>query len=155
MSKLLYLCWLSPCRKSLMAIAQECCEPYRINRRSNFPQNSNYMAFYLPSIKPFKSDEQDMQNPAEDLMANSKVIFSCGLLYMYGQALGVRLEPIYNGSVETPDVVLRTNRMRWMMFETNREGELGNSALVAWYDDDTILYNTNCILYWPLKKYFE
>ena len=50
--------WQSAWRKSLMAVAQECYEPYWTNPGSNIPQNSSYTITYLPSLKPFKSVEQ-------------------------------------------------------------------------------------------------
>ena len=57
--------------KSLMAIAQECYELYWTNPGSNISQNSICMATYLPSLKPSKSDKQDIQGTAGGVRTNS------------------------------------------------------------------------------------
>ena len=49
--------------------------------------------------------------------------------------LGDQLELIYNNSVRTQDIVLRTCREQWMI-ETNDMRELGKSLLTARDDDD-------------------
>ena len=49
--------WLSVCRKSKTAIAQECNELYWINPGSNIAQNSSCTTTNLPSLKPSKKDE--------------------------------------------------------------------------------------------------
>ena len=54
-----------------MAIAQECYELYWTNPGGNIPQNSSCMVAYLPSQKPFKLDEEDMQDTAGEVRANS------------------------------------------------------------------------------------
>ena len=63
--------WLSAWRKSLTAITQECYEPYWINPLSSIPQNSRCTVNYLPSLKPFKSDEEDMQDIAGEIKVSS------------------------------------------------------------------------------------
>ena len=73
--------WQNTWRKSLTAIAQECYEPYWKNPGRNIPQNSSCMLTYLPPLKPFKSDEQDMQNNAGKVRMSSEVMFSSGLLH--------------------------------------------------------------------------
>ena len=50
--------------KSLTSIAQECSEPYWTIPRSYIPLYSSYTVTYLPSLKPLKSDKQDMQDNA-------------------------------------------------------------------------------------------
>ena len=47
--------------KSLMAIAQQCYELYWTSPGSNIPWKSSCTATYLPSLKPLKSDKQDMR----------------------------------------------------------------------------------------------
>ena len=100
---------------------------YRTNPRSNFRQNSCYTATYLPSLNPFKSDQQNIRYTAE-VRVSSKMTFSCGLLHADEQVLDVRLELIYNSCVETQDVVLRTCWMRWTIRRMSRESQ-GNLSL--------------------------
>ena len=50
-----------------MAIAQEYYEPYWINPGSSIPQNGSYTVTYFPSLKPFNSDKQDMQDTAGEV----------------------------------------------------------------------------------------
>ena len=58
-----------------MGTEQECYELYWTNPGSNTPQSSSCMATYLPSLKPSKLDEQDMQD-----------IISDGPLHMVGKS---------------------------------------------------------------------
>ena len=52
------------------------------------PQNSSYTVTYLPSLKPFKADQEDMQDAAGDVKMSSLATFSCGLLHTDVQVLG-------------------------------------------------------------------
>ena len=49
-----------------------------------------------------------MQSNAGEVRASSYVTFSCGPLHTYEQVLNVRLEFIYNSSVQTQDIVKST-----------------------------------------------
>ena len=73
--------WLSLWRKSLTENSQESYDPYWINHRSNIPQNSSYSVNYLLSLKPFKSEKQDMQDTAGEVKASSLATFPGGLLH--------------------------------------------------------------------------
>ena len=57
--------------RSLMIIALECSELYRINPGGNIPQNTSFTATYLLSRKPSKLDEQDMRDTAGEVRTNS------------------------------------------------------------------------------------
>ena len=63
--------WQRVWRKSLTAITQESCKLYWTSLGSNTPQKSSYMATYLPSRKPSKLDESDMQKTAGEVRTNS------------------------------------------------------------------------------------
>ena len=60
------------------------------------------MATYLPSLKLSKYDEQDMQDTAREVRMNSQATFS---LHMDVKVLDNQLEPMYNSSIRTKDVV--------------------------------------------------
>ena len=60
-------CWLSVCRESLTAIAQECCKHNWICPGGSISQSSCCMDTYHPSWKPSKLDEQDMRDIAGDV----------------------------------------------------------------------------------------
>ena len=132
LSILLYGCTsrLSEWRKSLTEIVQECYDLYWTNAGSNIPQNSSCTVTYLPSLKPFKLDEQDMGDTAGELRVNSNVTFSCGPLHTDEQKLDDQVELNCSSSVHTQNVILRT---RWMQYtiETNEEGKSGKSVLAA------------------------
>ena len=51
------------------------------NPESRTPQNSSYMATYVPSHKPSKLDEQDMFGTASKVGTNSLVTSSSGFLH--------------------------------------------------------------------------
>ena len=63
------------------------------------------------------------------------VMYSCGPFHMVEQKQHDQLEPTYNSSVLTQDVVLKTCQKQWMI---GRGGERGSgiSVLMARYDDD-------------------
>ena len=84
-----------------MAIAHEGNEVYWTNPGSNILQNSSCMATCLPSLKPFKSDKQDMQVTGGEVGVSSKVTFSGEPHYTEEQVLDDQLELIYNSSVWT------------------------------------------------------
>ena len=71
-----YGCWLSVWIKNLTGTAQECYELYRKNARGTVLQNSNYTVTYLPSLKPSKKDEQDMQDSAGEIRKKPFGIYS-------------------------------------------------------------------------------
>ena len=52
----------------------------------------------LPSLKPFKLDEQDMWGTAGEVRTKSKTTFSNGPLHTDVQVLNDELEHIYNSS---------------------------------------------------------
>ena len=81
-----------------MPIAWEGYELYWINPASNIPQNSNCTATYLPSLKPFKLDEQGMLDTPGKVRVNSSTTFSSGL-HMDEQVLDDQLGLIYNDCV--------------------------------------------------------
>ena len=89
----------------MRTIALECYEPYKTNPGGNIPQYSSFMVTDFPSLKLFKSDEQDMQDTAGEIRAISLAAFSSGLSHTHEQELDVRLEPVNNSSVQTRDVV--------------------------------------------------
>ena len=66
------------------------------------------------------------------------------------QLLDTQLEPIYNSSVETQDVVEKTGRKPWTIRdewqerERERERELGKSMFVARHDGDENLETFSC-----------
>ena len=80
-------------------LAQECYEPQWSNPESNVLQNSSCIVTYLPSLKPFKSDEQDIQDTAGEVKASSYAIYSSGLLHTDKQVLDARQEPTNNSSI--------------------------------------------------------
>ena len=57
---------LSIQRKSKMVTAEECYKLQWTNPVSNIPQNSSCMAAYLPFLRPFKYDNQDMLDTAAE-----------------------------------------------------------------------------------------
>ena len=57
--------------KSLMAITKEYYELYWTNPGSHIPQNSSCTATYLQSLKPYKLDEQNMQDTAREVRTNT------------------------------------------------------------------------------------
>ena len=63
--------WLSVLRKSLTAIAQQCCELYWTNPRGNIPQNCSCTTTYHLSQKPSWLDEEDMWDTAGEVRTNS------------------------------------------------------------------------------------
>ena len=73
-------------------------------------QNSSCTPTYFPSQKPFKSDEQDMQDTAGKVKASSYVTFFHEPLHADEQVLDVRLNPVSNSSVHIHDVVSMTCR---------------------------------------------
>ena len=83
-----------------------------------------------------------MRDTTGEVKASSSATISSWPLHTDKQALGVRLEPIYNRSVLTQDVVLRTSQMRWMT-ETNGEGKSGKSMLAERHDDDDEVLHYN------------
>ena len=73
-SILLYGCtkWtLTKYIEKKMTVAQECYELYLTNPSSNMLQKSSCMVTYLASLKPFKSDKQDMRYSAGEVRASS------------------------------------------------------------------------------------
>ena len=54
------------------------------------------------------------------------------------QELDDQQEPIYNSSVRTLDLALKTSQQRWMI-ETNGERGPGKSILAARHEDDSFL----------------
>ena len=126
--------WQRVQRKSLTVIAQECCELYWTNPGSNIPQSSSYTATCHPSLKPSKSDEQDLLDTAGEVRINSSATYSSASLHTDEQLLGDQLELMYSSSVRRQDVALKTSRKRWTI-ETSGEGESGKSVLVARHDD--------------------
>ena len=62
-----------------------------------------------------------MQETAEEVRTNSLATFSNGALHMDMQVLAYQ-ELIYNSSVRTQDIVLKTFQKRWMI-EMNGERE--------------------------------
>ena len=74
MSILLYACtsWmLNVWRRSLMAIAQECCEQYWTSPGGNTLQSSSCMATHHPSWKLSLLDKPDMWDTAREVRMNS------------------------------------------------------------------------------------
>ena len=67
---------------------------------------------------------------AEKVRMNSKATFCYGPLHPDMQVLDNQLELIYNSSVQTQDVILKTCQ-RQEMIETNGKGESWKSMLVA------------------------
>ena len=100
-------------RKSLMTIAQECCEQYWTSSGGNTPQNSSCTATYQPSQKLFKWVEPEMWNTAGEVRTNSLAIDSWGPLHMDEQRQNDQLEPTYNSFVPIQDITLKTYRERW------------------------------------------
>ena len=66
------------------------------------------MVTSLPSLKPSKSDEQDLQDTTREVRRNSWVMFSSGPLHMDEQVLNDQLELIHSSSVQTQDVSKKT-----------------------------------------------
>ena len=73
------------------------------------------MATYYLSPKLSKLDEPDMRDTDGEVGTKSLVTYSCGSLHMDEQRQDDQLEPIYNSSVPTLDVTLKTYRERWMI----------------------------------------
>ena len=117
---------------------------YRTNPGNHIPQNSSCTVTYLPSLKLFQLDEQDMQDTAGEVRTNSSVTFFCGPLLTDEQMLHVWLELIYNRSVRTQDVVPRTYRMQWTI-ETNDVGESEKSVLTVRHDIYIYIYMCVCV----------
>ena len=63
---------------SLMAITQECYQLYWKIPGVNTQQRSSCTATNHPSWKPFKLDEQDMQDTAGEVRSNSEAMYFCG-----------------------------------------------------------------------------
>ena len=124
--------WLSVQRKNFTAIAWECYELYWTSPGHNILPNSSCTATNLLSLKPFKSDEQDMRDTAGEVRTNSWLTFSCGSLHTYEQVLDGQIEHIYKNSVRTQDVVWRTCRKRCTI-ETNGERESRKAMRAARY----------------------
>ena len=76
-----------------------------------------------------------MRDTAGDVRTNTYVAFSYEPLHTDLKVLDDQLELIYKSSVQTQDVVYKTNRKRWTI-ETNGEKESGKSMLTARHDDD-------------------
>ena len=63
--------WLSGWRKGLMAIVQEYYGLYWTNLGSNISQNSSDTVTYLLSLKPFKVEEQHIQDTTGEVRTSS------------------------------------------------------------------------------------
>ena len=88
------------------------------------------MVTYLPSRRPSKLDEQDMEDTAGESRTNSLATFYWPL-QTNTQVLDEQLEHIYDSYVRIQDVA----RKRWMI-ETDGKKELGKSKGSARDDDD-------------------
>ena len=72
---------------------------------SNIPENNSCDATYISSLKPSKSDEQDIRDTAGGVRTNSFETFSGGPHYRDQQVLDDQLELIYDTFVWTQYVV--------------------------------------------------
>ena len=76
-----------------------------------------------------------MQDTAGEVGTNTLVLYSSGPLHMDEQKEGDQLEHLYNNSVPTQDVALKTSPERWTI-ETGGGRGFRRSVLAARYDDD-------------------
>ena len=107
-------------------------------------------ATYLPSLKPSKSDKQDMRDTTGEVRTNSQATFSNGSLQTDEQALDGQIEHIYNCSVQKQDVVGRTFRKR-SPIEANGEKESEKFPLSARYNDID-----DCAFFaWVMQKVYK
>ena len=98
-------------------------------------QSTNYTATCLPSQKPFKLDEPDMQNTAGEAGTSSEVMYSYGPPYMAEQKHVDQLEHIYSSYVRIRDIALKTCQKRWTIGKSGERGS-GISVIAARHDDD-------------------
>ena len=110
-------------------------EQYWTSPGVNTPQDTNYTATCLPSLKLYKLDEPDTQDTAGEARTNSSVMYSYGPPHMAKKEQDDQLEHTYSSYVKIRDVALKTCQKRWMI---GRSGERGSriSVLAARHDDD-------------------
>ena len=86
-----------------------------------------------------------MQDTAREVGTNLFVTYSCEHLHMVEQIRDDQLEPIYNSSVSTEVVALKTYQEDCTI-ETGGERGSGRSLLAAWHDNHDVTKSFNSVI---------